>query len=351
MMQKKKRKIAIVGPYPPPYGGISVHIQRVLEYLPSDSIALYNSNKSYCEKAVPFYGQIKFLKVFIFLFKKYFLIHTHSTDPVLRILFGIIGIFRKNIYLHLHGDSLTDYLDKNHLGSRIMKRLVRNLNILACNSILVDKIKLFKPIKVMEIDAFIPPKFNQEIFDMTLMPYKNFMQEKRFIISMNGWFDYYNNEDLYGFDLSVRVINKFIEQGKEIYLVASINGIRNKDLYNSIIQFINDHSLQDHILLIHEDLPEIWPIFMASQLFIRPTNSDGSSVSIKEALWLETPVIASDCIVRPEGVTLFKNRKWTDLYDKMLYFYEKPYLTISEKKESVKRKTFTNNLFSEVYEL
>jgi hypothetical protein len=27
--KNKKVKIAIIGPYPPPYGGISVHIQRV----------------------------------------------------------------------------------------------------------------------------------------------------------------------------------------------------------------------------------------------------------------------------------------------------------------------------------
>ena len=31
--KNKKAKIAIIGPYPPPYGGISVHIQRALFYL------------------------------------------------------------------------------------------------------------------------------------------------------------------------------------------------------------------------------------------------------------------------------------------------------------------------------
>lgn len=350
-MQKVKRRIAIIGPYPPPYGGISVHVQRVLEYLPPDSYVLYNSNKSFHEKAVSFYGKMKFIKILIFLLKKYHIVHTHSTDPVLRILFGLIGIFRKNIYLHIHGESLIDYLNKNHLGSRIMKQMIKNLNILACNSILLNKINVYKPISILEVDAFIPPKFKQNIFDSILYSYKNFFQEQRFIISMNGWFDYYNNEDLYGFDLAIKVVKKSIEQGRDIYLAASINGIRDKGLYNSFVQFIHDFSLQENILLIHEDLKEVWPLFMASQIFIRPTNADGSAVSIKEALWLETPVIASDCIVRPEGVTLFKNRMWTDLYDKILYFYEKPYLPVSEKIELVKKKTFTNKLFSEVYEL
>lgn len=350
-MEKMRRKIIIVGPYPPPYGGISVHIQRVLEYLPPDSVIFYNSNKSYFKEAISFYGWNKIIKFFTFLFRRYHLIHTHSTDPFLRILFGIIGIFRKNIYLHLHGESLPDYLNKKHFGSVLMKKLIRNLNILACNSALVDKIKNFNPISIAEIDAFIPPRFSEDVFNEILNSYKNFMVEKRFIISMNGWFDYYNNEDLYGFDLVVKTVNKFIEEGNKIYLVASINGIRNRDLYNSFLQFINSNSLQDYVLLIMEDLKEVWPIFMASQLFIRPTNSDGSAVSVKEALWFETPVIASDCVPRPDGVILFKSRDWSDLYDKILYFYEKPSLAISEKIELVKNKIFTNKLFSEVYEL
>jgi len=350
-MQKATRKIAIIGPYPPPYGGISVHIKRVLEYLPSDSFVFFNSNKSFCEKAVPFYGKIKFLKVLVFLFKEYHIVHTHTTDPVLKILFGIIGTFRKNIYLHVHGESLTDYLNKKHLGSRIMKKLIKRLHIIACNSILVDKISKYNPRSIREIDAFVPPKFSQEILDCVLNRYKDFFKKTRFIISMTGWFDYYNNEDLYGFDLALELVRRFLEMGENIYLVEGINGIRNQDLYKSHLHFINKYKLKDHVLMIHEDLKEFWNILMLSQVFIRPTNTDGSSVSIKEAQWVGTPVIASDCIVRPEGVTLFKNRSLDDLCIKLLYFYKKLVLSLSEKIELVKTRTYTNKLLSEVYEL
>jgi glycosyltransferase involved in cell wall biosynthesis len=42
-----------------------------------------------------------------------------------------------------------------------------------------------------------------------------------------------------------------------------------------------------------------------SAIFVRPTRSDGDSVSIREALSAGIPVIASDVVNRPAGVTLF----------------------------------------------
>ncbi len=103
--------------------------------------------------------------------------------------------------------------------------------------------------------------------------------------------------------------------------------------------------------MIYEDLPEAWPVFLSSQLFLRPTNTDGAAVSVKEALWAGIPVIASDCTVRPAEVKLFKNRSEDDLYDKILYFYHKPSLSLEEKKAIAGRKRFNSKLFTEVYEL
>ena len=39
---------------------------------------------------------------------------------------------------------------------------------------------------------------------------------------------------------------------------------------------------------------------------IRGTFSDGDSLSVREALMLRKKVIATDCVDRPAGVTLFK---------------------------------------------
>jgi glycosyltransferase involved in cell wall biosynthesis len=43
-----------------------------------------------------------------------------------------------------------------------------------------------------------------------------------------------------------------------------------------------------------------------SDIFLRPTRSDGDANSIREALYLGVPVIASDCVERPDQVLTFR---------------------------------------------
>lgn len=350
-MSGKKNRIIITGPYPPPFGGISVHIQRITQQLPGDEYILYNSARRTYPDAVDFYGKKKYLVFIRLAFSRKRLVHSHSTDPLLRIFFGVLGIFHKKIYLHIHGESLTDYLDRGHLGAFLMKYFIRYLNILACNSELLKKIGAYHPRSIIEVDAYIPPRYDAGLLDDFLGKYGYFYEKDRFVISMTGWFSYYQGEDLYGYDLAVRVLKRLIEEGKKVSLVLSINGIQSEKLHQLFMDFIRENNLLNHVLLIYEDLPEAWPVFLSSQLFLRPTNTDGAAVSVKEALWAEIPVIASDCTVRPTEVRLFKNRSEDDLYDKILYFYHKPSLNLEEKKAIAGQKRFKSKLFTEVYEL
>lgn len=56
----------------------------------------------------------------------------------------------------------------------------------------------------------------------------------------------------------------------------------------------------------------------ASELFVRPTLADGDAISVREALALGVPVVASAVGNRPEGVALFRNGDALDLADAIL---------------------------------
>lgn len=56
---KKNKKIFIIGSYPPPFGGISVHVQRVTTYLNTSEYILYNTSPNGYTGAVKFYGKTK----------------------------------------------------------------------------------------------------------------------------------------------------------------------------------------------------------------------------------------------------------------------------------------------------
>jgi glycosyltransferase involved in cell wall biosynthesis len=97
------KKIIIIGSYPPPYGGISVHIERVLLYLKKDEYVFYNEQKSSCPNAKSFNNKWKYCKAFSFLFKKFKLIHYHTPNNRMRTIFCFIGAVKKKIYIHIHG--------------------------------------------------------------------------------------------------------------------------------------------------------------------------------------------------------------------------------------------------------
>ena len=59
--------------------------------------------------------------------------------------------------------------------------------------------------------------------------------------------------------------------------------------------------------MFYESSEEFCPILTISDLFLRPTLTDGDAVSIREALYLGVPVVASNAVKRPEFVNLFEN--------------------------------------------
>ena len=54
-----------------------------------------------------------------------------------------------------------------------------------------------------------------------------------------------------------------------------------------------------------------------SDVFLRPALEDGDSISVREALAMGIPVVASRVGTRPPGTILFRKGDKTDLVDKL----------------------------------
>jgi glycosyltransferase involved in cell wall biosynthesis len=54
-----------------------------------------------------------------------------------------------------------------------------------------------------------------------------------------------------------------------------------------------------------------------SDIVLRPTNTDGDSLTIREALFLGKPILASDVVARPPGTIIFKTRDVQDMIQKL----------------------------------
>ena len=354
-----KRKIAIIGPYPPPYGGISVHIQRVLSYLDklNYDYDFYLENRSQNDD-IPiyykFYGFRKLVSLFILLSKRYVLIHHHSPDWRIRIILSLYAMLGKNVYLHIHGASLKDTIRNGGIKSFLTCNLLKFVNVIADNEDIVRLVKKYNPKSIVRIDAFLPQLYEENIYKEFIEQYGEMLKNKNYVISMVGWFTYYENEDLYGFDIALQALHRFKKEvDEDVLLLASINGVVSEKLHQEIKKYIEKKNLINNVFFIYDDLPQIWPIYIVSNVFIRPSCTDGSPLSIKEAVWFKTPVIASDCVPRPKGVILFKNRSPEDLFKKIKQIYKdrETDQNIKIKIEKLKENKFKYKLFDEIYKL
>ena len=70
---------------------------------------------------------------------------------------------------------------------------------------------------------------------------------------------------------------------------------------------IREAGLEENVLLLGDvDHDTCLALMSASDVFVRPTLEDGDSISVREALSLGVPVVASRIGTRPAGAILFQ---------------------------------------------
>ncbi len=311
------KKIVLIGPIPPPFGGVSIHIQR-LSLLLEDDFEIAFIDESHIIKS-------KYFNIRSWNFISYFrriihsdLLYIHSGKRLLKFFHLLVGsIFLKKIILTIHS-----YRSTNNLFIRYADELIYRLSnlIVIVNPDILENLSL--PVaKCVIIQPFIPPKMEIEPFLPTFVD--NWIQDRktkgRTILCANAWqLATYKNEDLYGLDLLIEVAGQLFKQKISISFVFNVASIEKfKEIYLKYHSIIEKSEFKDDFLLINENLSFV-KLIEKSDVVIRPTNTDGDALTIREALFLGKPIIASDVVRRPEGTILFRTRDESDLGEKII---------------------------------
>jgi hypothetical protein len=288
----KQKRILLVGSLPPPIGGVSIHIQRLM-----DGMKLKGLGVDIIESKSLF----KFSNIGKIL--KANIIHVHLSKPKLKFISVLIfKLFLKKVVITNHGK----------VGS---KGFTNNLfdtwaNGLANVPIVLND-KSFEVVrkanrKTRLITAFIYPS--------NITPLPQHIESK-----VQGFVKKFPNNCYCTNAYSI----KFDAQGGEIYsikaLVKQFEKMHTKGLiisepsgeYQAWYQESGVH-LSENILFISENHDFINVIVESSGL-IRATTTDGDSLSVREALFKGKPVFATNCVDRPEGCTVFDLEQMSNL--------------------------------------
>jgi glycosyltransferase involved in cell wall biosynthesis len=318
-------KIALLGPYPPPYGGISVHVQRLKENLEERGVPCIVYDYSGVPKKIP--GVVTVRNRAMWFLAQLFhspanIIHCHGYNPTALIFLSLLAaIKRKGIIMTPHG-FLFD-AKGIHLWHKLAFLLAAKTGVyFVAESLNSKKIILslgIKPENVNEqvIPGFIPPIVKAEEVAQISQEVWDFIDRHNPILTANAFrISFYNGEDLYGIDLCIELCVNLKVNYPKIGLVFCLPDIGDHKYFSKMREKIRDCKVEDNFLFVTQPCL-YYPILTKSHLFVRPTNTDGDAISLREALYFKVPSVASDAAIRPEGTILFKNRDANDLTQKV----------------------------------
>lgn len=321
------KRILEVSPFPPFIGGVSVSVKRLCDHLVRLGYEPVKFDTQLRNKKIN-WKVLKFLKylslpLYLLFHKRFDIIHFHVSNFMPKFYVSLWrGFFSKKtkFILTVHG-SISNKM-KFRRGYYAMRGFDRIICVRQGDSVNVPS-KLRH--KAVEIPAFIPPFDSNH--ENIAEPLERFLQRKAFRMLVNGFViinDRYN--DLYGISDAVNLAVRMNESGKSTDLIIIVLGLHqpkeSRQLTDRLKKFIRDKNLEDHFLWIEGITMDMWPLLKKVNLLLRPTKTDGDALSVREALFLKTPVIASDSVPRPVGTILYNHDSADDLFDKTVELFE-----------------------------
>jgi hypothetical protein len=306
-----KKNLILIGPYPDPKGGVSIHIKRLKSLLAND-LEIKLIDESPIKKKNLF--NIRSLNLFKYLrlISWSNFIHIHSSPLILRFLhITIAKLFSKKVIVSIHAF---------RPSSKIQILLNRAfLNI--CDHVIVVNEEIPKKLNLKKYHlqpAFIPPDMESEPRlpkHITELVLDKINQQQQIVVANAFRIDFHNNEDIYGIDLCINAMDELINNRNNrniclIYIISSLS--KSNDAFNRYTNIIREKKLEDSFFLINESISFV-KLIQISDIVLRPTSTDGDALTIREGLFLQKRVIASDVIERPEETILYKNQDFQDL--------------------------------------
>jgi glycosyltransferase involved in cell wall biosynthesis len=313
--------IVQVGPYPEPLGGVSVYIKRMKDYL--DILGIPNQVWDLDAAAKPIPNVIatsmKSLPLRYLLSHKVELIHYHLYSRRSKIIVGYLNRFfhkERRKLLTIHGEAKNMFVGDDDRG---LINALNSFNALICVR-KGDRSYLEGQginTAIYEIPAYIAPRLC-ETAEAYPAYVTTFLRTHSFILAANASaLRFHDETDLYGLDLCIDLMRQLKKRYPErrIGFVFGLSEVREEEYFRKQRDKIRRFGLEGDFLFMIEKC-EFYPVIRNCHIFIRPTNTDGYSVSLAEGIFFKVPVIASDVVERPAGTILFKTRDGLELFHK-----------------------------------
>jgi glycogen(starch) synthase len=312
-------RILLVGPYPPPHGGISVHVLGACRRLIKAGVPCHVLNT---ERPAGTKGLGARVRQWTALFAKVrwharrqWTIHVHTNGHnwkswAVAMLCGLAGRSKGGSLLTLHSGMACDYLRRASAWRQALARFACSLYVsVICVSpeIRTAIAELGVPAARLEVlPAYLGP---QDAGARIRADLALWLARHRPKFSASLFF-----RPEYGFEMLLAALAKLKFRYPDLGCVVMGSGEQRSQAEGQI----QAEALESNVLLVGDVSHDMClTLIAASDVFVRPTLVDGDSVSVREAFSLGVPVVASATGVRPAGTILFQTGNIADLLLKL----------------------------------
>ena len=305
----RRLRVLLLGPYPPPWGGVQTNLVALRDFLRRRGVtcAVVNLTQHRRLDGDDVYYPRSGIEVIRLLLRlRYEVIHLHiggnlSTRLVLLGLVCSMLPWAK-VVLTFHSGGYPSSPEGRRarpftLRGLVLRRFDRQI---AVNQELVDFFRRVgcAPQSVRLIPPHAMPAATREHLTSTELPpsVNRFVAAHQpLMISISGL------EPEYDIPLQLEAVTAV----RARYPRAGLLVVGSGSLAGELSATCNAKPDREHILLAG-DLPHAIALSAVarSDVLLRTTHYDGDAISVREALWLGTPVIATDNGMRPPGVRL-----------------------------------------------
>jgi glycosyltransferase involved in cell wall biosynthesis len=250
------------------------------------------------------------------LFDRAKILHVHNELPFCYLFFLLHRIFKKQLVFTIHDQmNLVKVINSKNGEYYFLKLLIKNKMIkwIAVNETISKQLILLgvDASNVEVIPAYLPA--NETGFELSSELKQYFESHTPNMFFYAFGIKQLNGLDLYGLDMALESIKYLKEDYPKIGLFLLVPDADKDPNIGKYLDFVSEHKLQYNIKFHFEVIPDLNVICDKSEIYLRPTCSDGDSLTVREALHKNIKVLVSDVVERPANCILFKNRDVLDM--------------------------------------
>lgn len=307
--------ILILGPVPPPLGGVSVHLSRLVPLLQAEGLNVAVLNH-FGSAELPFVvGALKRNPLNYYRLPRSFptrILHYHHSRWLHLIAF-VLGNGRRDVrrMLTLHAGDISrqfrELTSRNPLVKWMTHRALGRFDtIIVVDPKIASALRehLDRP-RIEVLPAFVEAAGELPPYDS---PLESFLDDGPvLVVAAYGVLFLDDGTELYGLDT---VVSAFIRLAADrpdlrmaIFIARRPTRRKPRRFLAGLERVLEEAGVRERVHIAF-GLP-LLPAFRNNAFFVRPTRAEGDALSVREAQRAGVPVIASDVVERPGDVITF----------------------------------------------